>query len=176
MDRQKTAEYICRLRKEKHLTQKQLAEIIFVTDKAVSKWERGNGSPDVSILPLLADALGVTADDILNGGGASQPEREAALAVNSISEIAEDDCNKNTRVKRFAEKRHVKIFLLLPIVWACLFGTVGGMYVYSVLVAHIPADPYVFVGLLFPWFVFSSATGFIPLIVSYAWHRLSLVK
>ena len=58
-------EKICALRKEKNFTQKQLAEKLNVTDKAVSKWERGLSCPDVNTLPLLAEVLGTTVDDLL---------------------------------------------------------------------------------------------------------------
>lgn len=63
----KTGKLICALRTSKGMTQKQLADKINISDKAVSKWERGDGCPDVSILPVLAQALGVEVDNILNG-------------------------------------------------------------------------------------------------------------
>ena len=62
-----TGNLINLLRTEKNLTQKQLAEMINVSDKAVSKWERGDGCPDVSIIPILANALEVDVESIMNG-------------------------------------------------------------------------------------------------------------
>lgn len=59
--------FIAHLRKEKALTQKQLSEILGVSDKTVSHWEREESAPDISILPLLADTLGVTVDELLAG-------------------------------------------------------------------------------------------------------------
>lgn len=56
------------LRVEQGLTQQALSERINVSDKAVSKWERGLGCPDVTVLPVLADALGVPVETILSGG------------------------------------------------------------------------------------------------------------
>ncbi|MBO4878319.1 MAG: helix-turn-helix domain-containing protein [Ruminococcus sp.] len=67
MDQVKTGELIRQLRKEKKLTQKELAERINVSDKAVSKWECGNGCPDVSLLPALAEALGTDVQILLSG-------------------------------------------------------------------------------------------------------------
>ncbi|MCL2051561.1 MAG: helix-turn-helix domain-containing protein [Lachnospiraceae bacterium] len=67
MDNKQTGALISRLRKAKNMTQKELAEKLAVTDKAVSKWERGLGYPDISILPLLASILGVTVEEILSG-------------------------------------------------------------------------------------------------------------
>ncbi len=60
-------ERIKNLRKEKNLTQLQLAEILNVTDKAVSKWEVGEANPDIGLLPKLAETFGVTLDYLLTG-------------------------------------------------------------------------------------------------------------
>ena len=68
MDSIKTGNLISRLRKEKCLTQKQLGEILNVTDKTVSKWERGQSLPGVDILTPLAKVLGTTTDILLSGG------------------------------------------------------------------------------------------------------------
>ena len=67
MNAKQTGNLINLLRTEKNLTQKQLAEMINVSDKAVSKWERGDGFPDVSIIPILANALEVDVESIMNG-------------------------------------------------------------------------------------------------------------
>ena len=55
------------LRKEKGLTQLQLAEMLYVTDKAISKWEVGEANPDISLLPKLAEIFNVTIDFLFNG-------------------------------------------------------------------------------------------------------------
>lgn len=67
MDYHKVGTLISSLRKEKGYTQKQLAEMIQVSDKAVSKWERGMGCPDVSLLGELSAVLGVNIEKILTG-------------------------------------------------------------------------------------------------------------
>lgn len=59
--------FIARVRVEKGWTQRELAGRIHVTDKAVSKWERGAGYPDISIVPALAGALGVSETELLRG-------------------------------------------------------------------------------------------------------------
>lgn len=63
----KTGEIIYALRTEKGLTQKQLADYMNISDKTVSKWERGAGCPDVSLLPHLSRLLGVDLEDLLSG-------------------------------------------------------------------------------------------------------------
>lgn len=67
MDPRLIGSLICRLRKEQQLTQRQLAERLCVSDKAVSKWERGLGCPDVSLLPDLARLLGIQLEGLLSG-------------------------------------------------------------------------------------------------------------
>lgn len=72
MEEKKTAAesfggFVSELRKEKGMTQKQLAERLYVSDKAVSKWERGLSMPDVSLLIPLSAQLGVTVTELLEG-------------------------------------------------------------------------------------------------------------
>ena len=65
MNHAKTGQQIRTLRTQLHMTQKQLAGILGVTDQAVSKWERGLGCPDVSLLPVLARYLGVSIEQLI---------------------------------------------------------------------------------------------------------------
>lgn len=60
IDKEAFGTFLAQLRKEKGMTQKDLAERIFVSDKAVSKWERGLSLPDVALLQPLADLMDVT--------------------------------------------------------------------------------------------------------------------
>ena len=72
---------IAELRKEKGLTQMELAEKMGVTDKAVSKWERDLSSPDINSLPNLADILGVSVDELM------QIKKDAETPKQSVKEI-----------------------------------------------------------------------------------------
>ena len=67
MDQIKTGGLIRRLRNDMHMTQRELAERIHVSDKAVSKWERGNGCPDISLLSELAEVFGTDIGVLLSG-------------------------------------------------------------------------------------------------------------
>ena len=67
MDNQKTGALIARRRQELGLTQKELADRLNVSDRTVSKWERGAGFPDVSLLEPLADALGLSVLELIRG-------------------------------------------------------------------------------------------------------------
>lgn len=73
--------FIAQLRKEKGLTQKQLAEQLGITDKAVSKWERGAGFPDITMLTKLAAALGITTGELLNGVREDAPVQTPEVLV-----------------------------------------------------------------------------------------------
>ena len=67
MDNLKTGSLIRELRKEHSLTQKELAEKLHITDRAVSKWERGVCAPDIALLEPLANILNVTVTELISG-------------------------------------------------------------------------------------------------------------
>lgn len=67
MDAKVTGCFIAQLRKELGLTQKELAEKLEVTDKAISRWETGKGLPDTSLLKPLAEIFGVSVGELLSG-------------------------------------------------------------------------------------------------------------
>lgn len=67
MDCAKIGKLIYTLRKERELTQRQLADLMNISDKAISKWERGLGCPDVSLLPELSKIFGVNLEELLSG-------------------------------------------------------------------------------------------------------------
>ena len=67
INNQKFGAFLLQLRKEHGMTQKELAERLFVSDKAVSKWERGLSLPDIALLQPIADTLDVTVTELLAG-------------------------------------------------------------------------------------------------------------
>ena len=67
MDKNITGRFIAELRKQKGFTQKELADKLMVTDKAISRWETGKGLPDTSLLKPLGDVLGVSIIELLSG-------------------------------------------------------------------------------------------------------------
>lgn len=92
MNSDKFGELITSLRKEKSMTQKELADKLHVTDKAVSKWERGKGYPEITLLQSLADVLGITASELLSGErnvSGSMPLAEAEAVVENVIIIAD---------------------------------------------------------------------------------------
>lgn len=77
---------VAALRKERGMTQLELAEQMGVTDKAVSKWERDLSLPDTASLPKLAETLGVTVDELMLGKPAG-PAAEAAPAPSEAARL-----------------------------------------------------------------------------------------
>lgn len=65
MDMKKSGELLNRLRISKNMTQKQIADMLKISPKTVSKWERGRGFPDISYVSELAEILGVSTDSML---------------------------------------------------------------------------------------------------------------
>ncbi len=97
MDNNKMGAFIAQVRKERGLTQLELAQKINVTDKAVSKWERGVGFPDIKIIEALAKALGVSVSELMNG-----ERMENAVRAGESDNISNDDIL--TENKKYAGK------------------------------------------------------------------------
>lgn len=77
MDAKIVGERISKLRKSHNMTQKQLADELSVTYKAVSKWETGVGLPDIAMLPALASALNVSVDEIVSGSSNDENKKDS---------------------------------------------------------------------------------------------------
>lgn len=85
MNNKTIGEKICKLRKDKGLTQSELAKKMNVTDKAVSKWERNIACPDINSIPKLAEIFGVSVDEIL--GDSNKKEDKESVSKNKVDEI-----------------------------------------------------------------------------------------
>ena len=107
---------IARLRKEKGLTQKELAVKLNVTDKAVSRWERGVGFPDISSLCPLAEALGVTVAKLLDAEEEDDEGKEQAFL--QVSGYLAEKEYKLSRLKL----KIASIVLALLILTTAVFG------------------------------------------------------
>ena len=92
MDAKLTGEIINSRRKEKGLTQIQLAEMLNVSNRAVSKWENGDGFPDITLLPDIANSLDVTIDELLTG---VKPEPE----IIEVEKPQDINAEKKSRAK-----------------------------------------------------------------------------
>ena len=86
MDSKKFGEFIATIRKEKGWTQAELAEKISVTDKAVSRWERGLGFPDINTIKPLADVLEVSVLEIMQ----SEREPKEEISADKATEVLDN--------------------------------------------------------------------------------------
>ena len=117
MDEIKIGKFIAERRKAKNLTQAQLADLLFVTDRAVSKWECGRSLPDSSIMLDLCKILGITVNELLTG---------EELEMNNYNEQAENNLLELTKQKEEADKRLLSIEIVLGIISTIfLFALIG---------------------------------------------------
>lgn len=104
MDNEKFGKFIQKLRKENNLTQKQLGEKLNITDKAISKWERGLSFPDISMLNSLADTFHITVTELLNCEIGTNEEIDVKKAVEeaieNITQSQEKKTKKNIKNKK----------------------------------------------------------------------------
>lgn len=95
METKNIGSFIQEVRKDKNLTQKQLAELINVSDKTISKWENGNSLPDTSMLLSLCSALGITVNELLSCQVISPENYPLKAEENIMTLIKENDKQKN---------------------------------------------------------------------------------
>lgn len=115
MDAKATGLFITELRKQKGLTQKILAELLKVTDKAVSRWETGKGLPETSLLKPLSDILGVSVSELLSGKIIEAEQMKAQTDKIIIESLDYSEADKDLR--------NILRYLLIGIVVA-----LGGMF------------------------------------------------
>lgn len=110
MDQEKIGKFIAILRKEKNMTQVELAEKLGITDRAVSKWENGRGLPDLSLIKPLCDKLDISVNELLSGERLDKKEYQNKVEENILNTI--DYTNK----KITKTKNKFKIVLLIILV------------------------------------------------------------
>ena len=94
MDQIRSGRLIAEERKKKGYTQRQLAEKLNISDKTISKWECGNGFPEVSLLLPLCDELGITVNDLLSGEIVPREDYQKKAENNMVEMIREREANK----------------------------------------------------------------------------------
>lgn len=87
MEKKTIGSFIAALRRANGLTQKELAEKLNVSDKAVSRWERDECYPDLTMIPALAEIFGVSCDELLNGGRINSVERQPRQEQKTAKQI-----------------------------------------------------------------------------------------
>lgn len=108
--------FLAELRKEKGITQKELADYLNVSDKTVSHWECDNYSPDISVIPVLAEFFGVSCDEILRGEK-KVPECNENISEEPPTETSCDEnnneisfgCNQPTKDNEYAKYARIRL-------------------------------------------------------------------
>lgn len=122
MNQKKTGEFLKTLRKEKGMTQEQLAEKFFVSGRTVSRWETGSNMPDLSILVELADFYDVDIREIIDGERKS--ETMDFETKDTLKKVAEYTAEENKKLRnKMADMMAASAVLL--IFCSVLFGTDG---------------------------------------------------
>ena len=119
MDKELTGQFITELRKEKGLTQKQLADLLNVTDKAVSKWERGLSFPDISMLEPISQALDISIMELLEG---KRQDRSNSLTIEEAQRIVSRSVELGDEEIRRKKERSRFIIIILAILFLLMIS------------------------------------------------------
>ena len=134
MNQTKIGKFIAECRKKHNLTQMQLAEKLHITDKAVSKWERGLSMPDVSIMLELCSILHISINELLNG---------------EMIDMKDNNQHKEQLLLEMAKELERKNKTIWTAMWAlmivCIIGLFAGIFVSALL---IPEGIWQFVGII----------------------------
>ena len=126
MNQVKIGRFIAECRKNKNLTQMQLAEKLKITDRAISKWENGKSLPDASIMLELCNILDITVNELLSG---------EFIMKNEYNEKLEQNLLEMVKQKEISDRRLLKMEIVIGI-------TVTLFYIILVFVASFVEMPY----------------------------------
>lgn len=122
VDSQKIGRFILEKRKVLGYTQQQLAELLGVTNKAVSKWETGEGLPDISLFPVLSEVLGVSVDELLRGGVAAGDCEAQGGSLPGADSITLHRYQLVRQIEKF--KKHCLVALFISLLGIICFGVI----------------------------------------------------
>ncbi len=135
VDQIKIGGFISEIRKEHNMTQRELAEKLGITDRAISKWENGRGLPDVSLMKPLCEILGITVTELLNG-----ERTEANVTLNEVEEtVYEVLSDREIQIKN--TERVKKKYSALRVV-TISFGTVIGLVLALMVFSGLRGEGY----------------------------------
>ncbi len=104
MDQMKIGKFIAECRKNKNMTQAQLAEKLNITDRAISKWETGNGMPDTSIMLDLCKELDISVNELLSG---------EMIEMKNYNEKAEENLLEMKKQKEDSDRDMLKLEIII---------------------------------------------------------------
>lgn len=112
MNEEKIGKFISELRKNKNLTQKELASILNVTDKAISRWETGKGLPDITMLIPLSEALEISVNELLKGEK-TKTDKSTEEALKNIVELSKISMKNKEKTIKYIVTLFTTITLIL---------------------------------------------------------------
>lgn len=147
LDKAAFGHFLAQLRREKGMTQKELAATLYVSDKAVSKWERGLSVPDISLLVPLAEQLNVTVAELLQGRRVEEEQRFTREETEDLIRKALTFSAEPPERRQARTKKYLPVYVICCVlgvaealaVWAAgladtegaqmmlIFGVVGGV-------------------------------------------------
>ena len=137
MNQEKIGKFICTVRKKKNLTQKQLAEKLSITDRAISKWENGKSMPDLSLLKPLCNILDITINELLSGEYISKKNDDDTTEQNFVNAI--NYSKKKQNINELIFYSFILLFgTLMIIISMSVFSTpIGFTMWYSIIGTYV---------------------------------------
>ena len=111
MEKKAIGTFIAALRKANGMTQKELAEKLNVSDKTISRWERNDASPDLSVIPVIAEIFGVTCDELLRGERKPVEQRMESITDETTHKGEKEKLRRG--VLDYSDLEHLCIKLLI---------------------------------------------------------------
>lgn len=150
MDQVKIGSFIAQCRKEKNMTQRQLADILGISDKAISKWETGRGLPEAGCMAPLCEALGISVNELLGGERipAEEYQERAEETMVALAEMKTEVGNLKKKVGAMDKgvKTGISFGAVLAMIisyhayasvgWAVFHGILGWAYVIYYLLKY----------------------------------------
>ena len=125
MNQVKIGKFIAEKRKEKKLTQQQLAEKLGVSDRAISNWENGKNMPDISLFPIISKELDVTVNDLMSGEKVDKKNYQEKFEENIIYTIDKTVKKENRILKIILWSIFAFVFL------SVMYVSIESMYLHS---------------------------------------------
>ena len=120
MNQEKIGKFICKCRKNKNMTQQDLAEKLGVSDRTIGNWENGRNMPDLALFKPLCDELDITLNDLMSGEVVSKKEYQEKLEENIVNTI-------NFTNKKIKDKNN---FIGLMLIIFGIFITISAMAIF----------------------------------------------
>ena len=133
MNQEKIGKFIANCRKDKKLTQEQLAEKLNISKNAVSKWERGLNLPDVSIMQELCKILGITLNELFIGENIIEEKYKEVADNNLLNALENSSFTLKEKIdfyKKKWKKEHISKMILCLISWLILIVALNQMMIY----------------------------------------------